>query len=415
MTTVAREPNAGRLLVGRLGGVAASLAAGQVLIGLTYVVAARGIGPAGLGLVATCFALGSIGATVFDAGLIGYLVREVAADRVTLARGRAWCSAKRRAVPLLLVPDVVACVLIAPGLVEGLVLGLVGWAVWEAQTANALLRSQERFSRAAWAQLAGRATGLVVTVVLVVAGAPELGLAIGLVASFVVEAGLDRVFLGRAPEAAAGFGETLAVHRRSLSFGVVSLAAIGQQLDTPLATAGGGATVGGIYAGAGRLLGPLLFLSSSLALVGAPWLARAGKDPEALRREERRIGLLSLALTLGPLVAALIGPLLIPWILGDEFADSGPTFAVLAVGAAFSTVNQGMATVLQNRGAERAVGTAVGIGLCLGLVVTYVLAAVAGPVEAAAGFTLSQLYILGHLLVAKRRTALPAAVSTSGR
>jgi len=391
--------------VGRIGGVAGSLVASQVLVGLTYVVAARGLGPAGLGLIATCFAISTVGATVFDAGLTSYLVREVAAGRVDPGRARSWVRVKRRVVPLLIVPDVVLCLLVAPGIAEGLVLGAGGWVVWEAQTANALLRAHERFSRAASAQLIGRSTGLGVTIVLRAAGEPGLALAVGLITSFLTEALIGRWFLGGAPRLTTRRAEVVAAQRRSLSFGFVSLAAVVQQLDTPLVTLGGGAAAGGVYAGAARLLGPLLFLSSSLALVGGPWLARAQQTRDALRVEERRIQRLAVLLVLGPLTAAAVGPLLIPRILGSDFAESGPTFAVLAIGCALSTVSQGMATVLQNRGAERTVGTAIGVGLCLGLPVTFAFASVAGPVWPATGFLVTQAYIAVHLQVSMRRTA----------
>jgi O-antigen/teichoic acid export membrane protein len=408
VTATGRGTGTGRLLVGRIGGVAGSLAFGQVLLGLTYVVAARSMSPAGLGLVATCFAISTIASTVFDLGVTTYLVREVASGELDPAGARALVGAKRRWLPLLVVPTTAAAVLIMPSPVEGVVLGLVGWLVWEAQTANALLRARELFTRAASAQLTGRAVGLVATLALLLAGPPELALAVGLAVSFLAEALIDRVLLGGGRAARGGARELWSVQRASVSFGLAALAGIGQQLDTPLVTAGGGLTAGGIYAGAGRLLGPLLFLSSSMALVGAPWLARARHDPAALRVEERRISTLALALGLGPLLAAAVGPALIPLLLGAAYAASGLAFSVLAVGAAFSTVNQGMAIILQNRGAERAVGVGVGIGLALGLVATYALADLGGPVWAAAGFSVSQFYILAHLGRAKRRTATAA-------
>jgi O-antigen/teichoic acid export membrane protein len=408
VTTTGRGSGAGRLLVGRIGGTAGSLAFGQLRVGLTYVVAARSMSPAGLGLVATCFAISTIASTVFDLGLTTYLVREVASGELDEAGARALVAVKRRWLPLLLVPTTTAAVLIMPTPVEGVVLGLVGWLVWEAQTANALLRAREQFTRAASAQLTGRAVGLVTTVGLLFAGPPELALAVGLAISFAAEAVIDRVLLGGTRGARAGAGELWAVQRASVSFGLAALAGIGQQLDTPLVTAGGGLTAGGIYAGAGRLLGPLLFLSSSMALVGAPWLARARNDPAALRVEERRISKLALVLCLGPLAAAAVGPALIPLLLGAAYAASGFAFSVLAVGAAFSTVNQGMAIILQNRGAERSVGVGIGVGLVLGLVATYVLAVLGGPVWAAAGFSVSQFYIVAHLWAATRRTATPA-------
>jgi uncharacterized membrane protein (Fun14 family) len=46
----------------------------------------------------------------------------------------------------------------------------------------------------------------------------------------------------------------------------------------------------------------------------------------------------------------------------------------------------------------------IGIGLVLGLIATYALAVVGGPVWAAAGFTVSQFYIVAHLWTSMRRT-----------
>jgi O-antigen/teichoic acid export membrane protein len=405
----------GRRLLGRLGGVAGSLVLGQLLVGLTYVLAARSMTPAGLGLIATTFAIGTFSSTIFDMGLTSYLVREVASGKVAVIEARSLLGVKRRAVGLLLVPTMAAGLLIMPAALEGVILGTVGWAVWEAQSANALLRAMERFTPAATAQLAGRLAGLLATVGLLLVGPAELALSVGLVLSFVTEAVIGRLGIGRGGTRPVPsrpvrshpvrFREMVAIHRHTVSFGLVSLAAIGQQLDTPLVTAGAGATAGGMYAGAGRLLGPLLFLSSSLALVGSPWLARAQHDPAVLAAEERRISRVSLLLALAPLGAAALGPALIPLILGPQYQDTGPTFSILAIGAVLSTISQGAAITLQNRGAERTVATAIGVGLVLGLVATFFLAVAGGPVWAAIGFVLSQTYIVTHLLIARRRTA----------
>lgn len=401
----AQPPVAGplRLFLARITGVAGSLVLGQVVLGLTYVFAARGMGPAGLGLVATCFAIGAIGATVFDLGLTGFQVREIANGNQSIARARALVRAKRRLVPLLTAPTVVACLLIMPVWSNGLLLGLTGWAVWEAQTANSLLRSLHMFSRAASAQLAGRVTGLAVTVVLLSLARPEPALSLGLVVGFAVEGLIDRVFLGRPTGPPAAQRDLLAVQRRTLSFGLVALAGIGQQLDTPVVTAGGGAVIGGIYAGAGRLLGPLLFLSTSMALVGSPWLAKAGRAPDALLVEEQRVRRVALVLCTAPLGAAVAGPVVIPWILGPAFSGSGPTFTVLAIGAAMSTLNQALAIILQNAGREHVVGRAIGLGLVLGLVISYVFAARGGAVWAAGGFTVSQVVIYACLTSSRKR------------
>lgn len=420
------SPGAVRLLVGRVGGTAGSLVAGQVVLGVTYIVGARSLAPAGLGIIATCFAISAVAGTVFDLGLNNHLLREVSGGATTTDTARGLIRTKRRAVPGLLVITVAACAAISPDPVAGVVLGLIAWLVWEAQTANALLRAQERFARASGAQLTGRVGGLVLTVALVSAGT-DLALPLGLTASFAIEALIDRGFLGRAA-APRGPWPLLAVEqRRAVSFGLTNLAGIGQQLDTPVVAAAAGAAAAGIYAGAGRLLGPLLFLSAAMALVGLPWLARASAgshgsgepaDPAArdaaLRVEERRIARLAAALAVAPLVAGAAGIVVIPFLLGPEYARSGPTFAVLAVGAAISTVNQGLAITLQNRHRDAAVALAIGIGLVLGLVASAVLAALGGPVWAAAGFTVSQLWIVGRLAWVRSQVRA-AAVSSVPR
>src|SRR3978361_140394 len=85
---------------------------------------------------------------------------------------------------------------------------------------------------------------------------------------------------------------------------------------SPPTSRGSGAFEAGLYAGGGRLLGPLTFLANSLGMVAAPWLARAGNDEAALRGEERRVVRVGAALCVAPLVAAGAGPPLLPLLLG---------------------------------------------------------------------------------------------------
>ncbi|WP_433783413.1 lipopolysaccharide biosynthesis protein [Actinomycetospora sp. CA-101289] len=383
--------------------MAGTLVTGQLVLGLTYIVGARSIDPATLGLIATVAAMGQIAATVFDAGFINYSVRETAAARQPVATARALVRAKRRWSVLVLLVGLGVALALAPSLPAALLLALTGPAMWEAQTAHGLLRAAGRFSKASLGQLAGRVSGLAVALALVPLGADEVGLAAAIPASFAAEALIDRCFLGAPPERATTARELVGHHRESFGFGLANLASQAQQLDTPLVTLGAGAFQGGLYAAAGRLLGPLLFLATSLTLVSAPWLAHAGADPAALRVEERRVVRVGAVLALAPLVAAVAGPPLIPLLLGAEYASSGAVFAVLAVGAAVTTLNQAPAIIAQNRGHQRGVATAIGTGLVLGLVATLVLSALGGAVWAAAGFLLSQAVILVLLCLVVRR------------
>jgi O-antigen/teichoic acid export membrane protein len=405
------------LFLGRIGGVAGALVVGQLVLGVTYVVGARAISPATLGLVATCAAIGQVAATVVDLGLVNYLVRETAAGRLDEARARAVVAAKRPwALALLLVVGLACSLLLAPDLVSALLLAVVGIGVWEAQNANGLLRARERFARASTGQLAGRIGGLVVAGVLALLGTGSLALAAALPASFLLEAVLDRVFLGPAGEHRRPARELVGHHRESLGFGLANLAASAQQLDTPLVTAGAGAYQAGLYAAGGRLLGPLTFLANSLGMVAAPWLARAGRDDAALRGEERRVLRVGAALCLAPLVAAVVGPPLIPLLLGPEYARSGTVFAVLAIGAAVVTLNQPFAVIAQNRGRQRAVAAGIATGLTIGLLATLVLSWWGGAVWAAVGYVISQVVIFVLLGLAARRArrdgviGAPAAV-----
>lgn len=392
------------LFLGRVGGVAGALVVGQILLGVTYIVGARSISPATLGLVATCVAIGQVAAVVVDLGLINYLVREVAAGRVDGGRARAVLAAKRPwALLLLLAVGLATSLFIAPDVPSAVLLAFVGVGVWEAQNVNGLLRAQERFTRASTGQLVGRLGGLVVAVLLAVIGTGTLALAAALPASFLLESALDRLFLGSAGQRRRPVAELVGHHRESVGFGLANLAASAQPLDTPLVTVGAGAFEAGLYAAGGRLLGPLNFLANSLGLVASPWLARAGTDDAALRGEERRVVRVGAALCVAPLLAAVVGPPLIPLLLGPEYASSGAVFAVLAVGAAVVTVNQPFAIIAQNRGRQRAVAVGITTGLTLGLLATLALSWWGGAVWAAVGYVISQVVIFVLLGLAARR------------
>jgi O-antigen/teichoic acid export membrane protein len=354
-----------------------------------------------LGSISTCIAIGTIAATIFDAGLSSLLVREVASNNLSLQQARGLVRSKRRLAVILLAPSIVLSIFIVPNLSMGFLLGCYGLAVWEAQTANGLLRAQERFWAAAIGQLSGRAVGLTIVLLSNLFDFHDLavnyGIPAGLVGTFAVEALLDRLFLGPADAQPQDQRQAWAYYRDGFGYGLTSLAASAQPLDTPLVAAGGGMLNAGLYSVAGRLLNPLGFLATSLGLVGAPSLARVRHDPVELRVEERRLLRVTLCLSLAPLAAAALGPALLPWLLGADYRASGTVFAVLAAGSVFSTLNQPLAIVVQNRGRQTIVAVAVAIGLGAGLASTYGLAIVGGATWAAVGFVISQLYILVHL------------------
>lgn len=395
-------PRAARLLVGRVGGVAGGQAASQVVVGVLYLVAARSLAPTTLGLIVTCVAANTIASTVFDLGLGRLLVRDVAGGRTTLGQARAVIRVKRRFGWLLVLPTAGIGITVTRDLLAGAELGLVALVMWEAQTAGSLMRAQERFAQAAAAQIVARALGLGVLGVLLLAGVTFYALPSALLVAFGAEAVVDRAFLGADRTPRPAVARVLALHREAVPLGLADLAAIAQQLDTPFVAAAGGPLTAGLYAAAGRLLNPLGFLASSLGLVGLPWLARVRNEAAALRREEWRVIRLAGAISVAPLLAAAVGPFLLPVLLGPAYRESGIVFAVLAIGSVFSSLNQPLSIIAINCERQSSVARAVAIGVGLGLVATYVLTLAGGAVWAAAGFTVGQLWILAHLTATVR-------------
>jgi O-antigen/teichoic acid export membrane protein len=392
-----------KTLVQRVSSVAGGSAIAQLLSGIAYVIAARTLGPARFGTYASGIAIATVTTVTFDFGLGALIVREVAARRLTQRVARVALDSKRALALVVVAPLAIALIVIVHDVVSAIALSLMFLASWEALMANALLRSEERFAAGIAGQVGGRGVGLAVVWVLAVALSSEAALPIGLCVGFALEATVDRVLLRSRPRRPRGWDSWWSLQIEASSYGFAALGAAGQQMDTPLVALGGGSVSAGLYAAAGRLLGPLGFLSSALGSVAAPWLARAHIDASSLRREERKVASIALCLAVAPLCAALAGPLVIPVILGPRYRSSGVVLAVLAGGSVLSTLNQSTAAMVQNRRSQGWVAISIALGLLTGLIATYFFARIGGAIAAAWGYTISQLIML-LLLQARLRS-----------
>jgi O-antigen/teichoic acid export membrane protein len=176
------------------------------------------------------------------------------------------------------------------------------------------------------------------------------------------------------------------------------MAALAQQLDTPLVTLGAGTYVTGIYAAASRLLNPLTFPATALGQAAIPSLGEQLGDPDSLLKAERKLLSLAAAVALVPLAGALAGFLLIPILLGPDYRQTAGVFAVLAIGAVFSSLNICLATILQNRGGQALVARSIAACIAFGLLWTPILAWVGGAVAAAVGFVIAQSLLFAFLV-----------------
>jgi O-antigen/teichoic acid export membrane protein len=395
------DPVLGRLFK-RVFGMAAALAFSQILVGVAYVIAARSLGPSRFGSYTTAIALSMAAVALFDFGLSGFIVRELASERLTVGAVAVALRHKRHLAWSVVVPVSAAAFVILHNAAAAVSIGLAFVATWEAQTLNGLLRSRHRFVAGSVGQIAGRTVVLGVVAGFAATGGNEALLAVGLLSGWAIEAATDRVLLGGiTPTRPAA--SLMRLQRRAVSYGLTSLAASAQQLDTPLVAIGGGVVSAGLYAAAARLLGPLGVLSQSLSGVAGPWLARSQDSEALLRQEERRVWIVTWVVALVPLLATVAGPVLLPRILGRSYAASGRVVGILAIGCVVSALNQGAAVMLQGRLAQRWVAVGVAIGLAVGLGATLWFSSLGGAVGAAWGFTVSQLVILALLHMRLRR------------
>jgi O-antigen/teichoic acid export membrane protein len=123
--------------------------------------------------------------------------------------------------------------------------------------------------------------------------------------------------------------------RSGVAYWGLSGAANLQQADTILVTAVAGPTVAGLYGSATRLLGPLNLLTTVLQQVFVPRLSgtRSLVDRRAQWRHLfRAMSLLCCLL----LVGALLSPIAVHILFGEDFEDGWPVLAAVCVAAALN-------------------------------------------------------------------------------
>jgi O-antigen/teichoic acid export membrane protein len=342
------------------------------------------------GRYAAAIALITVICGLFDFGLANWFLREIAAGRRTVAEFEATRRTKARVAPGV----AVVVGLLAAGIVRD-PLGGVGLAVaflgmWQATSLNAQLRASGRFAVGIAGQVLGRGAGLAAVAIGLAADGRQYVLGVALAVGWSVEWFVDW-FRSRNAESVVNVHAPIGKFQRSaIPYGWTSMAALAQQLDTPLVTIGAGTYATGIYAAASRLLNPLTFPATALGQAAIPSLGQQLGDRDVLLKSERRILRLAALAALVPLAGALLGFWLIPLLLGPDYRQTAGVFAVLAIGGVFRSLNVSLATVIQNRGGQASVARSVAACIFVGLLCTLVLAWVGGAVAAGVGFVITQ-------------------------
>jgi len=400
-----------------------------LLVGLlSLVVTARVLGPAGRGEVAAALTWAALFSTV------GYLsLGQVALHRATARREHDWL--RETLGPLLAVAGVataagwvVAVVLHAAtdGRVYGglpltvLALGMLAlpFLVWE-QYGSSLLMAMDRLSTYNRAQVVGRTLGLVVLLVLL---GIDLGVAAALLAAVVaqatVAAGGFRWLLRQAGSTAL---DRDVVKQLLIGGAKLHLNAVGTFLylnaSVLLVQYYRGSVETGQFQVVVHLTSIALILPQAASMVLYGEVAKLG--PDAAWPANRRVLLLmSAGAAAGAVVTALLAPVLVPFLLGEDFRPAVPVLQLMTlalVGQTFSTV---MAPQWIGRGLfvqASAITLAVGIlnlGACLALIPRY---GMEGAAAAAVGVYAVSLVGNGILAVVAQRssTRSRAAAPTS--
>lgn len=387
---------------GRVGSVSsqaiflASASAGaQVIVAIMYILTARGSDPAIYGQTVTAISIGMATVGFIDFGTNQLWVRELASERRTVADLSRSVSGKLAIAAGVGLIGGLALLALRPALASAAVIFLAGIV---SQTMLVPLRAARRGERVAALLLLERLMALVFFAVLTRVGfeptfALWVSLACGttlLAAATISVTPLRSRFRAQLPNSNPWKG--------SAHFGASTIAASAQQLDLAVLGAMAGPTAAGIYGSVNRWTQPMSLLANAFSVASTPFVARAGTWTEARRDLARASWILAVAIAVCAVVI-LAAPMLVSFLLGAAYMDAVPVLQWLAAGTMAAVLNQPLASSLQARHYDRAVG--IGFLACAALQLSLValLAPTLMATGAAIAFFVLQTSLLTCLLV----------------
>jgi O-antigen/teichoic acid export membrane protein len=392
--------------------VVAISALAQVISIVMLVVVASRSNPRSFGHVAAI--IGAVGFLVgiMDFGSSGYTLRELSSDR--MSSETYWTRSRTRLLVSVIAGVALGAVVLRPsGEVAALsaVVLVVGRTTW--LLLGAPVRAALHSDRWALTLLADRGTGIaILTVALSLHVAPItaywLALSVGAAASIVCAVllrpdGLDLLTsrgLANPWRGCAGFAtSTVAMSVASLDVVVLGAVAGGYQA--------------GIYGAVNRWTQPIQLLADAFAQVAAPFMAAARTGRMAVAQVRRSIWIPGLGFGVA-LAMVLLAPRLVGVLLGPAYAESASTLALLASGAALVLVNQPLATLLQARGHDRAVGWGLATFSTVQMVGIVTVGREFGADGAALAYLTAQAVLLAWLLVIVSRLVPRYATPAGG-
>lgn len=356
----------------------------QVLLAVLYLVAARRLGPSHFGTAVAGIAISAFLSGLVDFGLSTYWIRELSAGRMSVRKFQS------EALGKVVIGSSV-------GLVAGAVLMLAGSDFWIAgpltcvvaiaQVAVVPLRAHQMPLRSFVVGIVDKGMSLLVYFALGSLGVYGLGLTLAAggvtgaaFAYFLMPAAYRHQWHGVRPSNA---------WRSSKNFGLFGLGVSAQALDVTLLERLSGSEAAGIYGAVTRWTAPMMLAASAVATAFVPIASAAPTARAAWSRLRASLWIIGLAVG-GCGVVAMIAPWLVGLVLGSRYESSVAVLRILAVTAAFATVNQVLVVLLQARGRDGFVAKAVLSSVALQAVALMALASALGALGASISSAIAQ-------------------------
>jgi O-antigen/teichoic acid export membrane protein len=389
----------------------------QLLTGLVYLFAARGVSPAEYGTAATAASVALLGVAIVDFGGSTFALRERSSGRMTQASWRHWSKSKSLII-LASAPIVgyVACLCAgALRLSTCLTVGLLFLGASLAMIQGVPLRVGLRFGVMVFITVISRlpSAGLIIFFSV----RHQLGsnsLVLLLAMSSLVEAALYTAVelrgVGIGNQAGRGTFRWVNPYRGGVGVGLSSAANSLGSLDISLVRVVSGAAVAGEYAAVNRWMGPIGLTSQAVTQAVFPRMS-------AVDASGRRGGLISALWTVSlslPIIGtiALCAPWIVPAFLGEAYRGSVVTLQLLCLAIVFAVACQPLSAALVAWQLELHAAACVLGGLVVQLSSQAVGASLYGSRGAAGGAVVGQLVTVVALCIVMRRTHSRWGIST---
>ncbi len=365
---------------------------------LTYVLAARALGPSAFGPLLGVIGIATLVAGFGDFGINGWTIRALARNPSAPDTFQETLTAKLTIATVLAVLWGLSSVVLlshSPLEVPVVLLAAYVFCLIAAGTLTVPFRASENMSVVSLVGAIEKlaALGVWVAMQAFVPNRPEITLPIALSAGGAASVVSASVFIPRRLVAitAPSIRQILQLWKWSYSFGMVGVSAGILRADVAIVNAIAGSYSSGVYAAPARITSFLSIIPSSFSAAVFPRIARssasgASRLPEVLSA----VGMLAIMVALLG-VFALVAPLVIPLALGRAYLPSVVVFQIYLLVILVNAVNQPLLALLQAEGYEHYAGWAVVASALFGLATIGVGAFLNGAAGAAVGAVLLQL------------------------